>query len=334
MLSVLRKASGLKSFSQAACLNQLLQRYMSNAVVGVKPAHKTAKAFESIPGALLTNPRTEYRNVRIYQGKIKAVVLDWAGTVVDCGVLSPAIVFRKVFELEGVPITNEEAREPMGMHKKVHIRTVTQMDSVRKRWKEKFGRSPNEEDVERIYENSVPIQLACLEEYSEMITGAVETVNLLQKEWGLKIGSTTGFTTPMLDILKKISAENGYIPDCYVAADQVPQARPYPYMVWMNAIQLDVNPISAIVKVDDTKDGIREGISAGCWSVGLARTGNYVALNENEIDELSEEEYELKIAKSYETLANAGAHYVIDSIAELPPVIEDINRRLAAGERP
>jgi phosphonoacetaldehyde hydrolase len=230
--------------------------------------------FSSIlpAGALLTNPRTEYRNVRIYQGKIKAVVLDWAGTVVDCGVLSPAIVFKTVFELEGVPITNEEAREPMGMHKKVHIRTVTQMDSVRKRWKEKFGRSPNEEDVERIYENSVPIQLACLEEYSEMITGAVETVNLLQKEWGLKIGSTTGFTTPMLDILKKIAAENGYVPDCYVAADQVPQARPYPYMVWMNAIQLDVNPISAIVKVDDTKDGIREGISAGCWSVGLART--------------------------------------------------------------
>ncbi len=62
--------------------------------------------------------------------------------------------------------------------------------------------------------------------------------------------------------------------------------------------------------------------------------GNYVALNESEIDELNDEEYELKIAKSYETLANAGAHYVIDSIAELPPVIEDINRRLAAGERP
>ncbi|CAB4032818.1 Phosphonoacetaldehyde hydrolase [Paramuricea clavata] len=62
--------------------------------------------------------------------------------------------------------------------------------------------------------------------------------------------------------------------------------------------------------------------------------GNYVALNESEINELSDEEYELKIAKSYETLANAGAHYVIDSIAELPPVIEDINRRLAAGERP
>lgn len=220
----------------------------------------------------MANPRTEYRNIRVYQGKIKAVILDWAGTVVDCGVYSPAIVFRKVFEMEGVPISNEEAREPMGMHKKVHIRTITHMDSVRQRWKEKFGRSPNEEDVNRMYQASVPMQLACLEEYSQMITGAVETVNLLQKDWGLKIGSTTGFTTPMLDILKKIAAKNGYIPDCYVAADEVPQARPYPYMVWMNAIQLDVNPISAIVKVDDTKDGIREGTSAGCWSVGLART--------------------------------------------------------------
>lgn len=57
-------------------------------------------------------------------------------------------------------------------------------------------------------------------------------------------------------------------------------------------------------------------------------------MNEDEIDALPEEEYELKLAKSYETLANAGAHYVIDSIAELPPVIEDINRRLASGERP
>jgi hypothetical protein len=56
-------------------------------------------------------------------------------------------------------------------HKKVHIRMITQIDSVRKRWHEKFGRSPTEEDVERMFENFVPMQLACLEEYSGMITG-------------------------------------------------------------------------------------------------------------------------------------------------------------------
>ena len=105
-----------------------------------------------------------------------------------------------------------------------------------------------------------------------MITGAVDTVNFLRDNMGLKIGSTTGFTTPMMDVLKTAASDQGYTPDVYVAADQVPQARPYPYMVWMNAIQLDVNPIEALVKVDDTADGVKEGTSAGCWSVGLAKT--------------------------------------------------------------
>ena len=146
------------------------------------------------------------------------------------------------------------------------------MESVRRRWFEKFGRYPKEEDVERMYNNFVPFQLGCILDYSQMITGAVETVNMLRNQMGLKIGSTTGFTTPMLDMLKKAAADQGYVPDVYVAADEVPQARPYPYMVWMNAIKLDVNPIEAIVKVDDTADGVWEGTSAGCWSVGLAKT--------------------------------------------------------------
>ena len=221
---------------------------------------------------MLKNPRSEYRMIRHYQGKVKGVILDWSGTVVDCGVYSPAVVFLDVFETEGVPITMEEAREPMGGHKKVHIRKITQMESVRRKWFEKFGRFPNEEDVERMFVNFVPLQIACLLDYSQMITGAVETANFLRHNMGLKIGSTTGFTTPMLDVLKKAAAEKGYVPDVYVAADEVPQARPYPYMVWLSAIRMDVNPIEALVKVDDTADGVKEGTSAGCWSVGLART--------------------------------------------------------------
>lgn len=76
----------------------------------------------------------------------------------------------------------------------------------------------------------------------------------------------------MVAKLKISATKQGYTPDCYVSADELPQARPYPYGVWLNAIRLDVNPIEAIVKVDDTADGVREGTSAGCWSVGLAKT--------------------------------------------------------------
>ena len=121
------------------------------------------------------------RMVRHYQGNVKGVILDWAGTVLDCGVYSPAVVFLNIFKTEGVPITMEEAREPMGAHKKVHIRKITHMETVRRRWFDKFGRFPNEEDVERMFVNFVPLQIACLDDYSQMITGAVETVNILRR---------------------------------------------------------------------------------------------------------------------------------------------------------
>ena len=110
-------------------------------------------------GYLLVNPRTEYRTIYKYQGKVKAVILDWAGTVLDCGVYAPAVVFVEVFKQEGVPITMEEAREPMGAHKKVHIRKITQIEAVRRRWFEKFGNFPDETDVERMFQNFVPMQV-------------------------------------------------------------------------------------------------------------------------------------------------------------------------------
>jgi phosphonoacetaldehyde hydrolase len=33
-------------------------------------------------------------------------------------------------------------------------------------------------------------------------------------------------------------------------------------------------------------------------------------------------------------LMESGAHYIIESIKELPDVVEDINKRLALGETP
>ena len=170
-----------------------------------------------------------------------------------------------------------------------------------------------------------------------MIPGAVGVINELQRKRNIKIGSTTGYTSQMMDILKVSAEEQGYKPDCIVTADQVPQARPFPYMVWSNAIQLDINPISAIVKVDDTVDGVLEGVTAGCWSVGIAKTGNYMGLNEADLLNLEKSDpsmYKKKLDQAYGILSSAGAHYVIDDITGLPRVIDDIERRLAQGEVP
>jgi phosphonoacetaldehyde hydrolase len=184
---------------------------------------------------------------RRYRGKLQAVLLDWAGTTMDFGCIAPAVVFVEVFARKGVPITIEEARAPMGAHKRVHIQRITELDSVRKRWQEKHGRLPNDADIEAMFQVFVPLQLKCLSEYSAMIPGALDTVNALRKR-GCKIGSTTGYTTEMMAINLKDAERQGYKPDSTVCASDVPAGRPYPYMCLQNVINLGVSPVEACVK--------------------------------------------------------------------------------------
>ena len=56
-------------------------------------------------------------------------------------------------------------------------------------------------------------------------------------------------------------------------------------MVYRNMDLLDVNPIQAVIKVDDTVSGVGEALEAGCWGVGVARYSNYIG-----IDSLEEED--------------------------------------------
>ncbi|XP_072044811.1 phosphonoacetaldehyde hydrolase-like [Amphiura filiformis] len=281
-----------------------------------------------------SNSHMPYRFTRRYQGKIKAVIFDWAGTVIDCGVFAPARTFVQIFKLEGVPITDAEARGPMGTHKRVHIQKVLDDPGVRSRWIAKFARPPTEADVDRMYDRFVPLQRESLKTNSQMIPGVVETIDTLRTKFDLKIGSSTGYTSPIMEDLKPIAEGQGFAPDFYATADLVPAARPCPHMVWLNAIQMNVHPIEAIIKVDDTVDGIREGLAAGCWTVGVAKTGNYMAASEEQLRSMDKNEYDKRINRAYDILAECGSHYVIDSVVDLPSVILDINRKLAMGERP
>ena len=98
---------------------------------------------------------------------------------------------------------------------------------------------------------------------------------------------------------------------------------------------LDVHPIQSVVKVDDTVSGVGEALEAGCWGVGVARYSNYMDIDSLEQEsKLSPEDMNRRTEASRDLLRKTGAHYVIDSIVELPEVIADINKRLAAGENP
>ena len=271
---------------------------------------------------------------RIYKGPVKLVIFDWAGTTMDYGCYAPAVVFVEVFKRRGVEITMAQARRPMGLKKLDHIRAISQQDEVAALWKQVHGKACTEEAVQDMFEKDfVPLQVGCIGDYCELIPGTIETVNGL-KSRGKIIGSTSGYFTEAMEINFREAKKQGYVPDVNACASDVPAGRPEPWMVISNMQQARVFPPEAVVKIDDTKPGIAEGLNAGVWTIGLAKTGNEVGLNAQELAALSAEEVHRKVDRATDGLAKSGAHYVVESIADVPPIIEDIEKRLSMGERP
>jgi phosphonoacetaldehyde hydrolase len=271
---------------------------------------------------------------RRYKGPVKMVILDWAGTTLDYGCYAPAVVFIEVFKRRGVEITMEQARRPMGLKKLDHIRAISQQDEVAKLWQQVHNKKCTEADVQDMFEKDfVPLQVACIADYSELIPGTVETVDQL-KSRGIKIGSTSGYFTEAMEINFREAEKQGYIPDTNSCASDVPAGRPEPWMVISNMQQARIFPPESVVKVDDTKPGISEGLNAGTWTIGLAKTGNEVGLNLQELAALPADEVKRKVEKAADGLAKAGAHYVVESIADVPAVISEIEQRLKMDDKP
>jgi len=282
------------------------------------------------------------RNRQIYgryrvTNRIKACILDWSGTVADRYVIAPAAVFKEVFEKHGVSVTMQEARRPMGLRKDLHIKEMLFKDEgISKRWQEVYGRLPSEEDADAMFADFVPMQLDVLPKYAGLIPGAAQTIDHLRGSLKIKVGSTTGFTREMVDVLEAAANRQGAYFDSTVAGDEVSSgARPSPHMVYKNLDLLGVDPIQSVVKVDDTAGGIGEGVNAGCWSVGVSRYSNYMDIDSLDHEKtLSQEELQLRNIRTKSILQEAGAHYVIDTIRDLPGVIEDIDAKLRRGVSP
>lgn len=268
---------------------------------------------------------------------LQLAVLDWSGTLVDPSVFAPAVAFVSVFKKHGVEISIDEAREPMGKHKKVHIAEICKNPMVKEKWKLVHGHYPNDVNIDNMFEDFTPEQLNVLSKYGVPIPLTFETVKHMKSHYDLKIGCSTGFTRIMVNKIMDLNPELYSLMDITVAADEVKHARPYPYMVWSNMQQLELKDPRYVVKVDDTQDGIKEAVNARCWGVGVAKHSNYVGILPNELDELEKNnisEYQRIINNSRMKLWNAGAHYVIDTLDQIPLVLDNINKRLENQEYP
>lgn len=273
----------------------------------------------------LLNPAVPPQTVRA--DSLKALVLDWAGTTVDFGSLAPVRTLQQLFAQAGVTLTEAETRRDMGLPKKEHIRGILSMARIRDEWQQIRGHEAADADVDEMYNAFIPLQFTCLEEYSSLIPGVADAVENFRRR-GLKIGSTTGYTRAMLDLLVNKSKTEGYEPDCSLTPEEVGAGRPHPFMMYEAAIRLKVYPMAAIAKIGDTPADVLEGLNAGTWSIGVAGTGNMIGLSREDFHVLSEAEKESRLAQARAALADAGAHYVIDTLDQLDPVLDHIDERL------
>jgi phosphonoacetaldehyde hydrolase len=255
--------------------------------------------------------------------QFKAVVFDWAGTVIDFGSFAPMGAFVETFGKFGVEVTIADARKPMGLPKRAHIAAMLAEPHIAARWQAAQGTAADEAAIDRVYELFVPLNEAVVTDYCTLVPGATKTIEYL-RERRMKIGSTTGYTRSIMERVLPLAAEQGYTPDNLICADDLPLGRPTPIGMYKCFLDLMVYPACAVLKVDDTEPGIAEGAAAGCVTVGVTLSGNEAGLTPEELDALSPEARADLHRRIGEKLIAAGADYVIETVADLPALIEEL----------
>ena len=257
--------------------------------------------------------------------KIRLVVFDWAGTSIDHGSLAPVVPFIRTFASRGVDMTTDEARGPMGLQKKDHIRALLQLQAVASRWREHHGTAPTEADIAGLFEHFVQLQMEVVDDFTRLVPGLLDCVRQL-RDRDIRIGATTGYFRAAAERVYAAAAAQGYKPDCCVCAEDVPAGRPAPWMIFRIMETLQIYPPSAVVKIGDTVPDIGEGLAAGAWSIGVSRSSSDVGCTEEEWDKLPAAERSARLAACSGKLLAAGAHAVVETLSELPHLISAIEK--------
>ena len=257
---------------------------------------------------------------------IKACIFDLGGTIVDRYSLTPFLSLRKVFSDKCINVRDELLFKDMGKSKKEHINEIISDSIVRNQWIRINNCEPNKNDVDKLFNKFNEIQI---ESSKNLITVLPETKNCIDflKKNNIKTGTTTGFNKENMEVIKdKLENSNIFI-DSYVSSTCLNKpSRPRPFMIHKNLENLNIRTPNEVIKVDDTIVGIEEGLNADCITVGVARWSINMGIY-NLSDAFKKKDIELKsnLKKSREVLESSGAHYVINTLDELPNLIKILN---------
>lgn len=256
---------------------------------------------------------------------IRLAIFDLGGTIVDKYSLSPFLSLKHAFKMKGLQIPNKLIYKDMGIEKHQHITEILKDEYVSKEWVQKYGEYPNIDSMMSVFDEFIRYQMDDGIKNIEILPETKECINWLG-DHNISTGVTTEFSRPIMNAIKEKLLYNDIHIDKYVSSTCLGKpGRPNPYMILKIMNKLDLSFDSKrVIKIDDTCVGINEGKNAGTLTVGVAKWSINMKMN-NYNQELTKEEYVERLKSSREMLWSANPDYVIDSLNELPQIINHIN---------
>jgi len=283
---------------------------------------------------------------------IKACIFDLGGTIVDRYALTPIISLQYLFKNHRINIPNDLLIKDMGVDNKEHIERLLNYNDIREQWLREKGEVWDKSDIDNLYKNLRCIQRCYSKENMRVIPQTWRCMNTL-RDMGIKTGVTTDFDKEQMDIVKQMLEDRDVNIDNYVSSSCLDKiGRPNPYMIYENMDKLDIEDEKTVVKVDDTSMGIKEGLNAGCWTIGVYRWSAYMNVfskeesigidnvnvgkyrhkwykgdNDNDNDYNDNDRHTLSTKKivSQNKLGYSGAHYLVPTVGDVPNIIKEIN---------
>ena len=263
---------------------------------------------------------------------IMGFIFDWAGTTIDYGSLTPIYAMKRAFKQFDIELSTETIRKFMGLHKLVHIQSILKEETIKNQWESTTNLSLTSLSNE-IFEKLLVATKEEAIERTKPIDGVIDFMNKY-RHYGIKFGSTTGYTREMMNDIIPLATERGILFDSVVTPDEVPFGRPYPWMIYKNAINIETYPLWKMIKIGDTIADIQEGINAGMWIIALTKCGNEVGYDENEINTIDDNIIAKKIEDATIKFKEEGAHYVADSLSDTYDIINEIEEKIGYGIMP
>lgn len=274
--------------------------------------------------------------------RVSTLVGDLSGTFCHPFAAIVSEAFVHVFEKEGVTLHWDEATKPVGTPLGLHMQALLDNPTIKERWTKTKGKEPNGDDCARLYDSFVPLQEDLLRNFSHPLPHVRGVLKSLQDDYEIRVGATTGFPHHLASIVQEALAAQGVNIEAVVGCDSVLHgSRPAPFMLYKCMELLNGWPLPTVVKVGDTLGDVREGREAGVWAVGLTGYSSMLGIyyyQDEGIDFLRlpihPKTFMERQLEAKEQMLEAGAHYVISTLVDLPSVIEEINLRMKEGESP